>query len=150
MATFTHYRWRIFDRLKHLTGHLVHTEVVNILALLTRNCETLIFSSKASINTIRKSKFAISVCNFSFLFQLSSHTPIQPRLCSTKNFSRSRCSHLDVQIFDRTGQKFDPNLSGYVFKRRGVQIFVRLARFHVNGTPNVRIFDRSEIRPVPC
>ena len=87
MATFTHYRRRIFDRLKHFTGHLVDTEVVNILALFTRNCGTLIFSSKATINTIRKSKFVISMCNFSFLFQLSSHTPIQPRLCSTKTLA---------------------------------------------------------------
>lgn len=112
MATFTHYRWRIFDWLKHLTGHLVHTEVVNILALFTRNCGTLIFSSKASINTIRKSKFAISVCNFSFFFQLSSPAHTHPATpLQYKNFSRSRCSHLDVQIFDRTGQSLTPILA---------------------------------------
>ena len=56
--------------------------------------------------------------------------------------SRSRCSHLAVQIFDRTGQKFTLDFS--------VQIFVRLAWFRVNGTSKRANFDRSKIRPVLC
>ena len=56
--------------------------------------------------------------------------------------SRSRCSYLAFQIFDRTGQKFNLDFS--------VQIFVRLVWFRVNGTSKRTNFDRSKIRPVPC
>ena len=51
--------------------------------------------------------------------------------------SRSRCSHLAVQIFDRTSQIFELDFS--------VQIFVRLAWFRVKGTSK-----RTNFRPVPC
>ena len=49
--------------------------------------------------------------------------------------SRSRCSHLAVQFFDRTDKKFDLDSS--------VQIFVLLAWFRANRTPN-----RTNFRPV--
>ena len=50
-------------------------------------------------------------------------------------FSRSWCLHLAIQIFYRTGQKFDVNFSVQIFELLGDQIFVRLAWFRVNGTP---------------
>ena len=50
-------------------------------------------------------------------------------------FGRSRCSHLVVQYFDRTDKIFDLDFS--------VQIFVRLACFCANRTPN-----RTNFRPV--
>ena len=42
----------------------VLTEPFNILALFIRDCRTVIFPSKVSNNTTRKSMFAISVRNF--------------------------------------------------------------------------------------
>ena len=71
---------------------------------------------------------------------------MQPHL-SVQKFSRSRCTHLAIQTFDRTGQKFDLDFSVQIFERLGVQIFVRLAWFRVNGTPyrnNFRILLRWE------
>ena len=59
---------------------------------------------------------------------------MQPRLCRSK-FSWSQCSHLAVQTFDCTGQKFDLDFCVQIFERLGVQICVRLAWFHVDGTP---------------
>ena len=59
---------------------------------------------------------------------------MQERLCRTK-FSWSRCSHLAVQTFDCTGQKFDLDFCVEIFERLGVQICVRLAWFHMDGTP---------------
>ena len=91
-------------------------------------CRTVIFPSKACNSTTRKSILAISVCNCPLFFQLRNHAYMQPR-----------CPHLAVQIFNRTGQKFDLDFS--------VQIFVRLAWFRVNGTPyrnNFRILLRRE------
>ena len=115
--------------------------------------------------------FSISVCNVPFFFQLRHHASKQPRLCRTKKISRSRCSHLarfkfstDLVpylpypsirpygardnlgtrlIFDRTGQKFDLNLSVQIFKRLGDQILVWLAWFRVNGTPKRSCFHYS-------
>ena len=55
---------RIFDRLKNLTRHFVHTEPFNIFALFTLDCRTVIFPRKVSNTTTRKSMFTISVGNF--------------------------------------------------------------------------------------
>ena len=99
-------------------------------------CRTVIFPSKACNSTTCKSILAISVCNCSLFFQLRNHAYMQPR-----------CPHLAVQIFDRTGQKFDLDVSVQMFERLGVQIFVRLAWFRMNGTPyrnNFRILLRRE------
>ena len=68
---------------------------------------------------------------------------MQPRLCCTK-ICQSPYTHLAVQIFDRTGQKFDLDFSVQIFERLAVQIFLRLALFRVNGTPN-----RTYFRAVP-
>ena len=62
----------------------VHTELSNRDWRCSHGTVEL---SKASMNAIRKSMFAISVCNFSFLFQLSNDTPMQPRLCRTKRLA---------------------------------------------------------------
>ena len=118
-----HLHGRIFDRLKHLTRHFFTQN-----RSLFLRCRTVIFPSKACNSTTRKSILAISVCNCPLFFQLRNHAYMQPR-----------CPHLAVQIFDRTGQKFDLDFS--------VQIFVRLAWFRMNGTPyrnNFRILLRRE------
>ena len=131
-----HLNGRILDRLKHLTRHFFYTEPFNIFALFRRNCRTVIYPSKACNNTTRKSILAISVCNCPLFFQLRNHAYMQPR-----------CPQLAIQIFDHTGQKFDLDFSVQIFERLGVQIFVRLAWFRVNGTPyrnNFRILLRRE------
>ena len=58
-ATFSLYRSNFRPAEK-----FVLTEPFNILALFIRECRTVIFPSKVSNNTTRKSMFAISVRNF--------------------------------------------------------------------------------------
>ena len=126
-----HLHGRIFDRLKHLTRHFFYTKPFNIFALSNRN-----ISKQACNSTTCKSILAISVYNCPLFFQLRNHAYMQPR-----------CPHLAVQIFNRTGQKFDLDFSVQIFERLSVQIFVRLAWFRVNGTPyrnNFRILLRRE------
>ena len=119
----------------HGTGRIFDGLKGTVFALFTRNCRTVIFPSKASNNTTRKSMLAISVCTFPLFLQLS-----KPRIHAathlwSKKFRRSRCSHLAVQFFDRTDKKFDLDFS--------VQIFVLLAWFCANRTPN-----RTNFQPV--
>ena len=61
---------RIFNRLKNLTGHFVHTEPFNIFALFTQNCRAVIFPSKVSNNMTRKSMLAVSGCYFAIHFMV--------------------------------------------------------------------------------
>ena len=77
--------------------------------------------------------------NISALFTRKCRFPVQ-------RFSLSRSSHLAVQIFHRTGQKFNLDVSVQIFEWIGVQIFVQLAW---TEHTNVRVFD-LKIRPVPC
>ena len=79
--------------------------------------------------------FAISVCNFLACSQTL-------YIFSSKSSERAWCSHLALQIFDRTGQKFALDFNVQIFERLGVQIFVRLALFLVNEVPN-----RTNFRP---
>ena len=65
---------------------------------------------------------------------------MQPSLCRTKTW----CSKRAVKILDSTGQKFVLDFSDQIFERLGVHIFVRLACFRMNETPN-----RTNFRPVP-
>ena len=60
MATFTRQRsnFRPVENFDYCRN-FVHTEPLNIFALFTRSCRTVIFPSKASNNTTRKSMFAI-------------------------------------------------------------------------------------------
>ena len=48
---------------------------------------------------------------------------------AVQKFSRS---HLAVQIFDRTGIKFDVHFGVHIFERLGVQIFLRFTWFCLN------------------
>ena len=76
---------RIFDRLKNLTGHFVHTEPFNIFALFTRNRRT-----RSNLIVFFVRGFTVCPCR-ALLYQIqtsvsqpSYHASMQPRLCHTK------------------------------------------------------------------
>ena len=76
---------RIFDRLKNLTRHFVHTEPFNIFALFTRNRRTrsnlMFFCQRFYHLSMRKALLWQIQTGVS---QPSYHASMQPRLCRTK------------------------------------------------------------------
>lgn len=99
-------------------------------ALFTRKCQTVIFPSKASNNTTRKSTFAISVCNFPLLFSSWLTTHHATTLLQYKNLAGHGVHIMPFKFSPVPVKKIDLDSS--------VQIFVRLAWFCVNGTANLR------------
>ena len=74
----------IFNQLKNLTKHFVHTKLFNVFALFTQNCQTVLFPSKAINNTTRKSMLAICICHKTVILQLCGLTAF-----SSKNLPQS-------------------------------------------------------------
>ena len=73
---------RIFDHLKNLTGHLVHTEPFKIFALFTRDCRTVILPSKASRVTTRLVNPCWSCSQYLFAMFLSFSSCVTTHPCS--------------------------------------------------------------------
>ena len=108
-------------------------------------CEPL--PNKASWVITRLVNPCSSCSQYLFTIFLSFSGCVTMHSCShafvVNKFSRSWCLHLAIQIFYRTGQKFDVNFSVQIFELLGDQIFVRLAWFRVNGTPKRNWFHYS-------
>ena len=78
---------RIFDRLKNLTRHFVHTEPFNIFALFTRNRRTrsnLMFFCQRFYHLSMRKALLWQIQTGVTVSQPSYHASMQPRLCRTK------------------------------------------------------------------
>ena len=98
---------RIFDHLKNLTGHFVHTDPFNIFALFTRDCRTVIFPSKASRVKTRLVNPCSSRSQYLFAMFLSFSSCVTTHPCShafavQKNWPVTTVfTPCPVQIFDQ-------------------------------------------------
>ena len=134
-TTFTQYQSN-FQLVEKFDQTLCSLETAQYLVLFTQNCRTIVFPCKGSHNTTRKSMFAIS----------SLFAAEQPRIHATKPLLyKNLASHGVHTLPFKCLTVVVKNLTlNFIIERQDIQIFVWLARFHVNGIPNHMNFRQVE------